>query len=332
MLRLTVRVMALCYVLVCLVSCQGRNVKYFTLRVVAGEELLAQPVNPMQSVMRGLANYYEDTAITGTVFVPEVIVVRTDFAPPVVESLSCPLSPLNRWRRQIGLLPAANLIEDYSQRLGTLETCQLLSRTSGRTVSLRAMLSEYPNADTLTIGDGALSRLWAVRADIMKRLSNDSMASCVVILHHDTTVADHVISYRSDSSSQALVDSIETENRSLWTFQSAPDRIQRAQLIINTYSHRVGDEPLAIYSLCKTFIFRADHDEGHIAAFEMLRRAARKALQQGRAAELYRKISNDLEADLQMAKESRSIWRLSTIEHRMNWQPIIDSLTSDSDR
>lgn len=123
----------------------------------------------------------------------------------------------------------------------------------------------------------------------------------------------------------ALASRIEAENAAIAKAASEQERTIRAKQTAATYQAQAASDPFALYALCKTIIYGKEHNE----AFELLERAARLAIEQGKAADLSRRIADDVEADRRMELRDRTIWRLS-VGHEHHWLPIIAALTTNN--
>ncbi len=220
---------------------------------------------------------------------------------------------MNSWRKSLNLLSATNLIEDYDEHIPNLTTPQILATKSNASANIDATIQKYPSARLVTVNDSIMFQIANLRDEICKRLCNNSTAISAIIL------------YRSvGSTKSSFVPEIDAENVRI---EKTKSQEQRGLMVVQTvekYKPRIGDDPFALYALSKTIIYGQEHHE----AFELLSEAAEFAIKQGKAAELYQRISDDIEKDL-LRKDirDRTIWRLSTPDHKKHWLPIVTALT-----
>jgi hypothetical protein len=166
-----------------LASCEAQRVEYFAISIIAGTDLETPAHEAVPDAIRPLANYYRDSTCNHRIFVPVVAIRRVDLNPERVDSVTDPLSALNRWRRSVKLLPASHVIADYDQGWQKLPMPSIVSTKGGHFVDVSTMREKYPLAELPVIDDSLSSRAKSLRSRIRERLCSASSPAFAIIFY-----------------------------------------------------------------------------------------------------------------------------------------------------
>jgi hypothetical protein len=166
------------------------------------------------------------------------------------------------------------------------------------------------------------SDIGEIRGRIAKELCEGDVSSAIIFFNPPLSATPQVGVTVASVSSE-----IEARNVTIERTKEGPQRAALVKQIVVEYRPRVADDPIALYSLSKTIIYGREHHE----AFEMLEQAARLAIRQGKAAILYDRMVADIENDLKKDRADRTIWRLTTSDHKHHWLPIVEALTHNDE-
>lgn len=104
-------------------SCAQKEIEYFDLNMVFYgplDQSQYEENEKLPAEYSSLMNYYDDTVNHSKIYVPLVNIERGDFNPPKQLLYEFPLSGVNRFRNNLDMLSAPNLIGDYDKNISKL--------------------------------------------------------------------------------------------------------------------------------------------------------------------------------------------------------------------